>query len=174
MQPTIRCTSLRTSWYRAETAQRRFRGHKVAVTCRPITCVCPTASAMIPTLWAASFTQRPAQIRHTARRSARSTAVSDSFLYVFSSTHNSLLKLSTLAQHPSHGCGLTVQPHVGDRADVNQLDVIYDSNDKIWRCCSTNPNGDSNCSHIGDSGISLAISLSMSNGAQGISRWLSY
>ena len=76
--------------------------------------------------------------------------MSKCFSYVFLSTYNSLLKLSTLAQHPDRGCGLTVQPHVGNRVDKDQLDVIYDSNDKIWRCCSTNPNGDSNCSHPTD------------------------
>ena len=30
--------------------------------------------------------------------------------------------------------------------DKNQLDVTYDGENRIWRCCSTNKDGSSNCS----------------------------
>ena len=149
-------------WYRAEQAQRRFRAPVVVVTCRPTTYACPTTFAMIRTHWAVSSTQVPARIQHTARRSVRGTAVSNTFPPISRSTHNNLSKPSPLAQYPYRGYSLTSQPHIDNRSDKDQLDVIYGSNDKIWRYCSTNSNGDSNFSHSTDktfNGLPLLVEV---------------
>lgn len=35
----------------------------------------------------------------------------------------------------------------GNRTDINELDITYNSQEQLWYCCSTNSDGSANCSN---------------------------
>ena len=53
--------------------------------------------------------------------------------------------------HIFHASNELIARQQGNRVDKNQLDITYDSDNHIWRCCSTSDDGSSsNCSHPTD------------------------
>lgn len=107
----------------------------------------PVPYATTPIKSEAPTTSALARIEHTVRLNALSTAVRPYLHHL---------------PHRDDRVNLDGCCNEGNRVDMNQLDVTFDTQDELWRCCSTNSDGTSNCSHPTDETFSAPPPNSLS------------